>query len=149
MTFKWLLWHLWAAGSWCFLPAAMSQISICRLTRVPSLHTRVSTCLKSVCVFWSVCSYVSLCLVCVKKLGHDVCKGAWANYGPLCSLHALSYQPDTPSLLRWSADTALSVVHTAPAVCCVHYDLGASPTIFAAICFFVFCLYQVETGSMV
>lgn len=93
MTFKWLFWHLWAAGSWYFLPAAMSQISMC-CDRVC-----VQACVCLFAVSECALSRVWMCSLCL-KLGCDVCKGACSNYGQLCSLYAHSHQPDITTTLQ-------------------------------------------------
>lgn len=110
----------------------------------------VSICLKCVCVLLCVC-LCSLCLISVKKLGHDVCKGACSNYGQLCSLNTrphctllltptwhLHHPPihsQPRSILRWSANMLCT---QPPGVYCVHCDLGGYQTqILSALCVFL------------
>lgn len=124
----------------------MSQIrlSVCCLMRALGLCARlcVSICLKCVCVLSCVC-FCSLCLISVKKLGHDVCKGACSNYGQLCSLNALPYctlllhQPYTHSVFQYTLSLTASsgdlqiycqMFCAQPSgVFYVHYNLGTLP----------------------
>lgn len=129
-TLQRLFWHLRAAGSWDFLPAAMSQItlSICCLRENAGSVCSARVCLfaRSASVYCRVCVCLcSLRLISVKKLGRVVCTGPRSNYGqpwspnalPYCTLHL--HQPDIPAILQKHAQVSL----TAPARCvlCAHW----------------------------
>lgn len=97
------------------------DFSMCCLTRAPGLRARECV---SICSECGLCVCLcSLCLISVKKLGHNVCKGACSNYGQLCSLNALPYctlpphQPDItthPPMHTQVICRRQNVAHTAP-----------------------------------
>ena len=151
MTFKWLFWRLWAAGSWYFLPAATVWV---RFLRVVWWERWVGVHVYCVCVCVCVCVSVCFCLlpaslcapVCVFLFSMlDECEEMRTRRlqrGPvlimaspalwmlcptaLCSSTNLTSPPlplihtQLRNLLRWSADTPRSVVHTTPLVCIVY-----------------------------
>lgn len=111
---QWLFWHLWAAGSWYFPPAAMSQIRLFYVLfeeKVGSVHV-------CVCVFLCTfaCVYAYQALKSVEKLGHDVCKG------PVLIMASLAFSVLCPAALCTSINLTSFKRHLAllHALLCKH-----------------------------